>query len=106
MLHGTLSNAGELSGVAQVSETLTGTMTGRGTLHGEIATESTLTGELSEKIHLNGEIRLPDEVYIYDYNRLVNKPRLNGVELVNDKDFPEFDMRSMTIEELNSILRR
>ena len=103
-LNGTLSN-GSLSGEIEERQSLVGELSAK-SLSGELSANEQLTGTLGLHGTLEGEIVNPSAVYVYDYNRLVNKPRLNGVELVNDKDFPEFDMRSMTIEELNSILRR
>lgn len=35
-----------------------------------------------------------------DYNDLENKPRINGEELVGDKDFSDLGTRSMTEEEI------
>ena len=39
-----------------------------------------------------------------DYNHLSNKPKVNGVELVGDKSFPDLGMRRITGGEILDIL--
>lgn len=38
-----------------------------------------------------------------DYNDLENKPRINGTELVGDKDFSDLGTRSLTEEEVTGL---
>ena len=40
-----------------------------------------------------------------DYNDLVNKPSINGVELVGDKTTEELDILPLTNDEIDDILR-
>ena len=39
-----------------------------------------------------------------DYNRLVNKPQINGVELVGNKSFEDLGEQTITNVELQSII--
>lgn len=43
-------------------------------------------------------------VSVDDYNRLYNKPSIEGVELVGDKSFEELNLQTLTNTELENIL--
>lgn len=54
------------------------------------------------------EIDVEDETQVFnlDYNHLVNKPRVNDVELVGDKSFEELGVNPMTNIEIKEIFNR
>lgn len=39
-----------------------------------------------------------------DYNTLINKPKINGTELMNDKAFKDLGLSELTVEDINIIL--
>lgn len=43
-------------------------------------------------------------VSVDDYNRLYNKPSIEGVELVGDKSFEELNLQRLTNAELENML--
>lgn len=43
-------------------------------------------------------------VSVDDYNRLYNKPSIEGIELVGDKSFEELNLQTLTNTELENIL--
>ena len=99
MLTGTLSG-GTVNGTVSAGQELTGTVQAAGSLEG------TLSGVMSSYGTLTGEIANPTEIYVYDYNRLDNKPSINGVELINDKSFEDLGVRTMTNFEILAVFNR
>ena len=103
-LNGTLSN-GSLSGELEERQSLTGELSAQ-SLSGILSTREQLTGALGVHGTLEGEVVNPSAIYVYDYNRLDNKPSINEVELVNDKSFEELGVRTMTNLEIKAIFDR
>ena len=52
------------------------------------------------------EINLEDETQVYnlDYNLLKNKPKINSIELKNDKSFTDLGLSDMTNFEIENLL--
>lgn len=54
------------------------------------------------------EVDLEDdisEIYIYDYGKITNKPKINNVELVGNKTFKDFGLRPMTNTEIENLFK-
>ena len=105
MLTGTLSG-GTVNGTVSAGQELTGTVQAAGSLEGTLSASGTLSGVMSSYGTLTGEIANPTEIYVYDYNRLDNKPSINGVELINDKSFEDLGVRTMTNFEILAVFNR
>lgn len=103
-LNGTLSS-GSLSGEIEERQSLVGELSAQ-SLSGELSANEQLTGTLGVHGTLEGEIVNPSAVYVYDYNRLDNKPSINEVELINDKSFEELGVRTMTNLEILAVFNR
>ena len=67
-----------------------------------IPTRPKIIGGLAPKSGtLNGQLNAAGT---RDYNQLVNKPKINGHELVGDKSFSDLGMRRVTSGEIIDIL--
>lgn len=91
-----------------MSRKLTGSFTGvlSPKITGLLSPEESLDGVLGTTGTVIGEVRNPSEIYVYDYNRLDNKPRINEVELINDKSFEDLGVRTMTNLEILAVFNR
>ena len=56
-----------------------------------------------EKETFNAEIKVEQTVSTNDYNKLVNKPTLNGKPLVGDVWEEDPNVKAITIEELSKM---
>jgi len=73
-----------------------------GKLTGSLSAPASMCGELSQQKTLTGGISLPDGGE-KNYERLSNKPQINGVELVGDKNIEQLGVTTMTNIEIKSI---
>lgn len=62
----------------------------------------TLGLDSGDNATLNGESTTV--VSVDDYNRLYNKPTIEGIELVGDKSFEELNLQRLTNTELENML--
>lgn len=62
----------------------------------------TLGLDLSDNAMLN--VESTTVVSVDDYNKLYNKPSIEGIELVGDKSFEELNLQTLTNTELENIL--
>ena len=84
-IEGTLSIAGEISGVLQPV----------GNINGEIQTVNEIKGDLS----------IPTERIVSDdYERLKNKPSIEGNVLIGDKSFQQLGLNEITPQEIDEII--
>ena len=72
-----------------------GTLSGIGTLKGRLSGVGALRGGLTIPSSINGTT---------DYERLTNKPSIESVELVGNKDFPDLGLSEIGIDDLLEIL--
>ena len=64
-----------------------------------------LSAELSRKRRkLSATAVRAPSYYEYDYNNLINRPSIEGNELVGDKTYEELGLRGLTAAELAMIL--
>ena len=73
-------------------------------LSGQISTE-TLSGSLTTEAPLSGNLKMADRVIEKDYEKLKNKPSINGVELVADKSFEELGDHVLTNFEILELMK-
>ena len=60
-----------------------------------------LEGQLSEEQSLSGDLSL--HVCNKDYEALINKPHINGNELIGDKTFAELGLFEITPQEIDDL---
>ena len=65
------------------------------TLSGRISAVS-MSGSLNAETGMSGTLNMAERVYENDYEKLHNKPSINGVELVQDKSFEELGDHVLT----------
>ena len=74
------------------------------TLSGSISTVS-MSGSLNSETGMSGTLNMAERVYENDYEKLVNKPKINGVELVQDKSFEELGDHVLTNFEILELMK-
>lgn len=73
-------------------------------LSGQMSAE-TLSGSLNADASMSGTLKMADRVIEKDYEKLVNKPSINGVELIKDKSFEELGDHVLTNFEILELMR-
>lgn len=73
------------------SVTLRGRLSSNGSLAGQLATTGAMRGTLQPGSGTN------------DYERLINKPSINEVELIRDKSFSDLGLNALTNMELEAL---
>lgn len=74
------------------------------TLSGRISAV-TMSGSLNAEQPMSGTLNMAERVYENDYEKLVNKPKINGVELVQDKSFEELGDHVLTNFEILELMK-
>lgn len=72
-------------------------------LKGVLTAEKTLTGNLKSTGTLNGKIATIPR-YEHDYEKLINRPQIEGVELIGNKTFEELNLDRITNSEIENML--
>ena len=65
--------------------------------------EKELTGQISA-VSMSGTLKQAERVVEKDYEKLVNRPSINGVELIKDKTFEDLGMSELTALDVYKIL--
>ena len=73
-------------------------------LSGNISAAS-VSGSLNADKGMSGTLNMAERVYENDYEKLVNKPKINGVELVQDKSFEELGDHVLTNFEILELMK-
>ena len=73
-------------------------------LSGNISVAS-VSGSLNTDTGMSGSLNMAEMVYENDYEKLVNKPKINGVELVQDKSFEELGDHVLTNFEILELMK-
>lgn len=73
-------------------------------LSGQISAE-TLSGSLSADNSMSGTLKMPRSTVEKDYENLLNKPSINGVELVSDKSFEDLGDHVLTNFEILELMK-
>lgn len=61
----------------------------RESLHGTLVGEEDLNGKIDSEAPLKGTLNIPNTAIIKDYEKLKNKPQINGVELIGNKSLED-----------------
>ena len=73
-------------------------------LSGSISAVS-MSGSLNAETGMSGTLNMAERVCENDYEKLVNKPKINGVELVQDKSFEELGDHVLTNFEILELMK-
>ena len=73
-------------------------------LSGNISVAS-MSGSLNADMGMSGDLKMAERVYENDYEKLKNKPSINGVELVQDKSFEELGDHVLTNFEILELMK-
>lgn len=74
------------------------------TLSGRISAVP-MSGSLNADTGMSGTLNMAERVYENDYEKLKNKPSINGVELVQDKSFEELGDHVLTNFEILELMK-
>lgn len=66
---------------------------------------ATMSGSLNSDTGMSGSLNMAERVYEKDYEKLINRPSINGVELIKDKSFEELGVSPMTNSEILEIIK-
>ena len=64
-----------------------------------------MSGSLNTDTGMSGDLKMAERVYENDYEKLKNKPSINGVELVQDKSFEELGDHVLTNCEILELMK-
>lgn len=74
-------------------------------LSGNISAAS-MSGSLNSETGMSGSLNMAERVYENDYEKLHNKPKINGVELVGNQSFDDLGMSELTALDVFNILNK
>ena len=74
-------------------------------LTGQISA-AVLSGSLNADAGMTGELKMPRSTVEKDYEKLVNKPSINGVELIQDKSFEDLGDHVLTNFEILELMKK
>ena len=74
-------------------------------LSGNISAVS-MSGSLNADTGMSGSLNMAERVYENDYEKLHNKPKINGVELVGNQSFDDLGMSELTALDVFNILNK
>lgn len=74
-------------------------------LSGNISAAS-MSGSLNVETGMSGSLNMAERVYENDYEKLHNKPKINGVELVGNQSFDDLGMSELTALDVFNILNK
>ena len=64
-----------------------------------------MSGSLNADTGMSGNLKMAERVYENDYEKLKNKPSINGVELVQDKSFEDLGDHVLTNFEILELMK-
>ena len=64
-----------------------------------------MSGSLNGQTGMSGNLQMADRTYENDYEKLKNRPSINGVELVQDKSFEELGDHVLTNFEILELMK-
>ena len=64
-----------------------------------------MSGSLNAETGMSGTLNMAERGYENDYEKLVNKPKINGVEWVQDKSFEELGDHVLTNFEILELMK-
>ncbi len=63
-----------------------------------------MSAALSASTEMSGMLKQAERVVEKDYEKLINRPSINGVELIKDKTFEDLGMSELTALDVYKIL--
>lgn len=75
-------------------------------LSGTLSRGMALSGSVSSSTSLSGELQKSTTVVEKDYEKLSNKPSINGVELIQNKSFEELGDHVLTNFEILELMKK
>ena len=66
---------------------------------------ATMSGSLNTDTGMSGSLNMAERVYENDYEKLKNKPSINGVELIKDKSLEDIGCIPMKNSEILSLIK-
>lgn len=73
-------------------------------IDGDITPISNIDGDINSLSNIDGNITYGNGQGTKDYNKLINKPQIEEVELIGNKTFEELGLYSMDATDILSIL--
>ena len=67
---------------------------------------ATMSGNMNADTGMSGMLNMAERVYENDYEKLHNKPKINGVELVGNQSFDDLGMSELTALDVFNILNK
>lgn len=67
--------------------------------------QDAVSGRLNAEQPMSGDLKMAQRVYENDYEKLHNKPKINGVELVQDKSFEELGDHALSNFEILELMK-
>ena len=64
-----------------------------------------MSGSLNTDTGMSGDLKMAERVYENDYEKLKNKPSINGVELMQDKSFEDLGDHVLTNFEILELMK-
>ena len=64
-----------------------------------------MSGSLNADAGMSGDLKMAERVYENDYEKLKNKPSINGVELIKDKSFEDLGDHVLTNFEILELMK-
>lgn len=76
-----------------------------GNLKGTVEIAGTIKGSLSPTREIKGSLTIPKSTGgTNNYEELINKPSIEGHELIGDKSFKQLGMDTLSVQEIEKIL--
>ena len=73
-------------------------------IDGDITPLSNINGDINSLSNINGNIANGNGRSTRDYNKLINKPQIESIELIGDKTFEELGLSSLEVSDILNIL--
>ena len=64
-----------------------------------------MSGSLNADTGMSGDLKMAERVYENDYEKLKNRPSINGVELIKDKSFEDLGDHVLTNFEILELMK-
>ena len=64
-----------------------------------------MSGSMNAETGMSGSLNMAERVYENDYEKLKNKPSINGVELIKDKSLEDIGCIPMKNSEILSLIK-
>lgn len=73
-------------------------------IDGDLSPLSSISGDITRSPNIDGTITWGNGLGTKDYNKLINKPQIESVELIGDKTFEELGLSVLSASDILNIL--